>query len=184
MPEQSTSRRAKSVAANARSAPAMRPLCALRIRTRYARSSNECSGTRQLPRYWLGGTAHVRGAPALSRIQAAAPEVGAFAESAAARGRSVRSTASVTRQQFTLRPTTQHDMKRGPEHAVPVEPVHTCGSASGSPAPQTLFEVPRGIQCCRHVFQSTDALGAWSLIEVSERPKATVLLLDDEKRTA
>src|SRR5438105_7114687 len=97
--------------------------------------------------------------------------------SAAARGRSARSTASVTRQQFTPLLTTRHDMKRGPEHAVPVEPVHTCGSASGSPAPQTLFEVPRRIQCCRRVFPSTDALGAWSLIEDSERPKATVLLL-------
>jgi len=114
MPEQSTSRRAKSVAGNARSAPAMRPLCALRIRTRYATVSNECSTTRPLSRSWLVGAAHVLGAPGLSRIQAVAAEVGASVGRAAARGRSVRSTAVVTRQPF-IAVSTSH---RRPKNAV------------------------------------------------------------------
>ena len=50
--------------------------------------------------------------------------------------------------------------------------------------PRALSEVPRGVQSCRDVFQPADAPGACSFVEVPERPKAAVLLLGDEKRTA
>jgi hypothetical protein len=106
----------------------MRPPCALRIRTRYAMVSNECSTTRPLSRSWLVGAAHVRDAPALSRIQAVAAAAGASVGYAVARGRSVRSTAAVTRQPFMAVRTSL----RRPKNAVSLVPV------PGGPTPNSM----------------------------------------------